>query len=793
MKRKSAFTCPVLIMAVAMLFVVIVSGTCNAASESPTVNVGSELEFAPYAFVDENGQPAGFSVDLIRAVADSMGLSINISPGTWSSVWNDLVKGRLDALPIVAKLPERTLLVDFSLPHTETYDSFFVRAGDPVIKTIESAIGKEIVVMRADAAHHALLERNFQGSIILVDTIPEGLSLISSGKHDAFLCSKLIGALAVRNHKLKGLTSGPTIPDYKRVFSFAVKKGDTELLEKLNQGLLIIKASGEYQQIYDKWLRVDDPWLKFEIYFMPIILVVMTIVLIGSIWLFMLKRMVNERTRELADKNKLLRQATEGLEVTVKDLQDSEEKYRAFFEQAPDSVCLIDAATGDILAFNDKTHEKLGYSREEFIKLRLSDYEVVESEEDIKNHIEIVLKQGHDIFETKHRTKNGQILNVLVSTKSVSVRDKKFIQSIWTDITVLKQAEKQMKLMALFAELNPSPVFRFDEEGNVLMANPAAVEILHRGSLIGLPLTSLIPDIEELDFAVCIRDGTILSHSVKIDDRFFHFIFRGLPELKTGQIYGSDITEQKKVENSAILTSNLTSIGELAAGVAHEINNPINGVINYAQMIVDRTREESREHEISRMIIKEGDRIASIVRSLLYFAHENQDERHFVNINETATYSLDLVRAQIIKEGIILKVNIPSGLPSINIQPQHIEQVFLNMISNARYALNRKYPGVHENKILEILGEEVLIDNNPFIQITFYDRGYGIPDGIKDKIMKPFFTTKPSGIGTGLGLSISQGIINDHGGRIIVDSVEEEFTKIIIGLPQTAKSTGQNN
>jgi len=158
-------------------------------------------------------------------------------------MWSALVAGQLDVLPIVAKLPERQPLVDFSIPHTETYDAFFVRKGNSPIQNIEGAKGKEIAVMRSDAAHHALLARNFQGRLILVDTIPEGLSLIASGKHDAFLCSKLIGAMSMTKHGLKGLTAGPPFRTISAFFSFAVKKGDAELLEKLNQGLLMIKTN----------------------------------------------------------------------------------------------------------------------------------------------------------------------------------------------------------------------------------------------------------------------------------------------------------------------------------------------------------------------------------------------------------------------------------------------------------------------------------------------------------------------------------------------------------------------
>ncbi len=293
------------------------SPTCVAASEPPELRVGSEIDFPPYAVVDENGRPAGFSVDLIQAVADVMGLSIRITTGPWDTVWSALVAGQLDVLPIVAKLPERRPLVDFSLPHTETYDAFFVRNGTPPIQDIEGAKGKEIVVMRSDAAHHALLERNFQGRLIPVGTIPEGLSLISSGKHHAFLCSKLIGTMSIDAHGLEGLNAGPPIPDYKRVFSFAVKKGDNELLERLNQGLLIIKTSGEYDRIYEKWLIADDPWRNLKKYLLPAIAIVSAMALIVGIWLVMLQLLVRKRTHELAESNEMLRLAQEGLEERV--------------------------------------------------------------------------------------------------------------------------------------------------------------------------------------------------------------------------------------------------------------------------------------------------------------------------------------------------------------------------------------------------------------------------------------------------------------------------------------------
>ena len=103
------------------------------AAESPVIRAGSELEFRPYGFTDKDGQPTGFGPELLRSVADKMGLRLERTVGPWDTVWNDLVAGKLDVLPVVARTPGREPLVDFSLPHTETFDAFFVRSGQPVI------------------------------------------------------------------------------------------------------------------------------------------------------------------------------------------------------------------------------------------------------------------------------------------------------------------------------------------------------------------------------------------------------------------------------------------------------------------------------------------------------------------------------------------------------------------------------------------------------------------------------------------------------------------------------------
>lgn len=244
-----------------------------------------------------------------------------------------------------------------------------------------------------------------------------------------------------------------------------------------------------------------------------------------------------------------------------------------------------------------------------------------------------------------------------------------------------------------------------------------------------------------------------------------------------------DITKRKLAQQEEMRSGRLASLGELAAGVAHEINNPVNGIISYAELLLEETKKGSEAENITNQIIAEGERIAYIVRSLLSFARDRKEEKHPVYLQGMLLESFALIGARIQKDGITLKMDIPPDLPMVIAHSQQIGQVFLNIISNARYALNRRYPGSDKNKVLAISAEQITLDGRPYVKLVFYDQGTGIPSGALDKVINPFFTTKPGGSGTGLGLSISHGIITDHAGRLSIDSEEGKFTRVTISLP----------
>lgn len=170
---------------------------------------------------------------------------------------------------------------------------------------------------------------------------------------------------------------------------------------------------------------------------------------------------VQQRTAELGNAVEQLQREVVERRETEKLLRESEERYRAIFEQAADSIVLFDAETGEMVEFNDKTCQTLGYSREEFRKLKIPAFEVSESAKDVARHIKKIVKGDSDAFESRHRTKDGRILDILVSARAINVGGRKFIQGIWRDITERKRAEERLlvyqgQLRSLASELSLS-------------------------------------------------------------------------------------------------------------------------------------------------------------------------------------------------------------------------------------------------------------------------------------------------------------------------------------------------
>jgi PAS domain S-box-containing protein len=374
------------------------------------------------------------------------------------------------------------------------------------------------------------------------------------------------------------------------------------------------------------------------------------------------------------------------------------------------------------------------------------------------------------------------------------------IVTVYSDETDRKVAETALReseetLAGIIHSVNDHMVM-LDEQLNILWANNRFKETF--GDQLANKkcyeiFAGLSSPCENCIAGQCFRDGLMKEREITLEksrgDRLDFWETtnptslnsKGLP--KAVVIIFRDITRRKALVEEAMRSGRLASIGELAAGVAHEINNPINSVINLAQIMVNEERKKGGEHDIALRMIDEGNRIAEIVRSLLAFSRDNQGSKKPLHLKDILFETFALTEVQIVKSGITLEVDVPSSLPMIFGHMQQIQQVFLNLINNARFALTDKNFAPGSLKRIKIKGRGKKIDGREYIRIIFEDNGTGIPDKLIDRIMDPFFTTKPENLGTGLGLSISHGIISDHKGRMKIESNEGEFTRFVIDLP----------
>ncbi len=288
--------------------------------------------YYPYTFVNEKGQPDGFSVDLMKAVSQVMGLKLQINVDVWSEARDGLKTGKIDFLPMMAYSKERDKDFDFSAHHTIAFDAFFVRQGALKISSLNDLKQKKIIVMKNDQAHDYLRSLDFisNDQLILISNLQDALRLLSSGKGDTALMPKLVGLIFIQRLNLTNLELAPIVVEaYNRPFSIAVKEGNQELLERLNQGLSIVKETQQYKEIYNKWFGAYESSevnlieaLKYFFWVIVAFVTIGTALLTLSLYL---KRQVAKRTVDL-------RNEIEERKQTVQALRKSEEKYKSLFD-----------------------------------------------------------------------------------------------------------------------------------------------------------------------------------------------------------------------------------------------------------------------------------------------------------------------------------------------------------------------------------------------------------------------------------------------------------------------------
>jgi PAS domain S-box-containing protein len=512
-----------------------------------------------------------------------------------------------------------------------------------------------------------------------------------------------------------------------------------------------------------------------------------------------MEEQLREKNEQLDAQNEELRTINEELQATEEELQNSQERLERMFESVTDSISVINL-DGIITKVNRRTVEIHGFASEDEILGR--------------NAFDLVAPRDHErIAAGMHRalTENliiGGEYTLLKADGSEfpgelstsALKDGR--GNVMGHITIARDVTKRKQMEDLFKTVtNSSPVgIYIFQSGKFQMANP------HFQKLTGYTaeeLTSMNP----LELVIPEDRDMVRKKAVKMlkGERSSPYQFRVINksgearwvmETVTSIEYRGkratlgnylDITErkqaeerEKQLEQELNLAGRLASIGQLAAGVAHEINNPLTGVIGFSHLMMNRDIPNDMKQDL-QVINSEAQRVAKIVENLLVFAHQRKTGREYVAINDIITKVLELRTYEMRVNNIEVETRLDPNLPLTMADTGQLQQVFLNIVLNAEYSMTKAH---HKGNLLVKTGQ---INGN--IRASITDNGAGISRENLDKIFNPFFTTKEVGKGTGLGLSICHGIITQHDGRIYARSEPGKGATFVIELPIAAEPT----
>jgi two-component system cell cycle sensor histidine kinase/response regulator CckA len=481
-------------------------------------------------------------------------------------------------------------------------------------------------------------------------------------------------------------------------------------------------------------------------------------------------------------------------------LRDSEERYRMLVETMNEGLSWINE--NFILTYvNRKFCQLLGYTTQELIgKSQLNFLDELNQKILIEQNKKR-LAGGNDPYELCFTRKDGQQIITLVSPKPIFNAQGQFMGSfaVFTDISARKQTEEELQksenMFKTLLESASEAIMLIDEKGKIKLVNAEALKMFNyqREQMINQKIESLIPAIaggrtqkdfvtpfallknnngrNDLEVRACRSDGSEFMAEMSITRV-------NLPEGLFFLGFLIDITRRKRLEEQLRHAQKMEAVGQMAAGIAHQLNTPLSVVAARLQLLHDEFTEQERQkygEEISKML-QNSERMANIITDLLSFSRDSKSMNELLNLNKIIDEIILLVNIRAKKAGVQIEKKLTRNLPLITADRSKIEQIFLNIAINALDAMP-------QGGKLSISSGTTIKETKTYIWFNFEDTGTGIPSDMLSKIMDPFFTTKPVGKGTGLGLPISLDFVKEHHGDILISSKEGVGTVARVEFP----------
>ncbi len=466
------------------------------------------------------------------------------------------------------------------------------------------------------------------------------------------------------------------------------------------------------------------------------------------------------------------------------EMQESEALKQAILETALDSIVTVDDE-GRIIEFNNTARDIFGYQRDQVIGHEFSHLMLDESSRPLFYQM---LNEGISApgEEARHEMvairRDGSKFPVELAVKPILLQSRMVFTVYMHDISSRRKAEQEIRSQAKFASESPSPVLRINRRGVIIYANQASDPLLRywgceRAQTLPLYWSNRVAEVSRL--------GQDWETQILCDGHSYSLLMTPVVDLGYVNIYGRDITAVREAESRArehqqelVHVCRLSTMGEMATGLAHELNQPLSAIANYSNGSIRRLQSSGPEMEDIRyalaQISTQADRAGEIIRRMRGLVAKQPPIRTVADINELVREVTSFVEFEARKADVVIEAELSVDPLPARIDVVQIEQVLLNLVRNALEAL-LEIPVEGRSLVIRTGrgGESVLIQ--------VIDSGPGIRDKDMERLFEPFFTTKSSGMG--MGLVISQTIMEDHSGRIAVERPEGGGTCFTLELP----------
>jgi two-component system NtrC family sensor kinase len=484
-------------------------------------------------------------------------------------------------------------------------------------------------------------------------------------------------------------------------------------------------------------------------------------------------------------------------------LRASEEEFKNLFEHVPSGV-FISSKEGRFLNANQALLDMLGYdSKEAFLNIDLPQ-DLYVRPEDRRTFQEMMERDGRVIdYEVDFKRKDGSIIPILLTGHARYDQQGNIIgyEGLNVDLSQRKLMEKELReaydFMNKIVQSSPNAITATDMKGNILIWNQAAEETLgyKASEVIGkMNIRKIYPEGVARKVMQMLRSdesggvGRLNSYPMVYVRRDGQVVEGNLSAAIIYDANGNEIASVgsfvdlrdrlqmeralRDTQEQLLQSEKLAAMGRLTSQIAHELNNPLYGIMNTLELLKSEIPADNKRRKILEMALSETIRLSDLLRKMLSFSKPDQEERHPVDINSVLDEILLLHEKQLKENDINIQTSFAKGLGRVVASKNQLRQVFLNMVANARDAMPTG------GTLSVVTGADA---DNIYVEVS--DTGTGIREEHLGKIFDSFFTTKGEVKGVGLGLSVCYGFIKDHGGDVEVNSQVGEGTTFIITLP----------